>query len=54
MEVAEGLNMVFHCGGSAGSVGQHLGDCSGTADKLKAVVAGEDLGDGDDIWHAAG
>jgi hypothetical protein len=54
MEVAEGLNMVFHCGGSAGGVGQHLGDCSGAADKLKAVVAGEDLGDGDDVWHTAG
>jgi hypothetical protein len=54
VEVAEGLHMVLHCGGSTGGVADHVGDGSGAADKLKAVVAGEDLGDGNDVRHAAG
>jgi hypothetical protein len=32
----------------------HVGHGSGAADKLKAVVAGEDLRDGNDVRHAAG
>ena len=53
VQIAEGLHMVLHCGGSTGGVRDHVRDGAGAADKLKAVVAGEDLRNGDDIWHAA-
>jgi hypothetical protein len=35
-------------------VANHVGHGSGAADKLKAVVGSEDLGDGNDVRHAAG
>jgi hypothetical protein len=54
VEVAQGLHMVFHRGGSAGGVADHVGHGSGAADKLKAVVGSEDLRDGNDVRHAAG